>query len=88
MTAAEKTIYRRWRDKWQLALDAVMIDLLPFFDDPADVGDTRKELVTFVGSVVRGRKLSESVADAVLDAFAPSPGATTRKRARRPASKR
>lgn len=164
---AKTTIYRRWR--WQLALDAVMIDLLPFFDDPADVGDTRKELITFVDSVVRAfastpqgpamqalvseiatdpelgrvyreqvveprretlrpviergvargdlrpgtdlrivhelmlgpvfyrlllsgppldRKLSESVADAVLDAFAPSPSATTRKRARRPASNR
>jgi AcrR family transcriptional regulator len=49
---AKTTIYRRWRDKWELALDAVMIDMLPRFAFPADVGDTRKELVTFVGSVI------------------------------------
>jgi AcrR family transcriptional regulator len=45
---AKTTIYRRWRDKWELALDAVMIDMLPGFAGPADVGDTRKELITFV----------------------------------------
>src|SRR5215510_5687204 len=45
---AKTTIYRRWRDKWELALDAVMIDMLPGFAEPVDVGDTRKELVTFV----------------------------------------
>jgi AcrR family transcriptional regulator len=50
---AKTTIYRRWRDKWELALDAVMIDMLPRFDEPVDVGDTRKELFTFVNSVVR-----------------------------------
>src|SRR5215510_7265715 len=49
---AKTTIYRRWRDKWELALDAVMIDMLPGFDDPVDVGDTRQELITFVTSVV------------------------------------
>src|SRR5262249_59334064 len=48
---AKTTIYRRWRDKWELALDAVMIDMLPSFADPVDVGDTRKELITFVTSV-------------------------------------
>jgi AcrR family transcriptional regulator len=47
------TIYRRWRDKWELALDAVMIDMLPGFANPDDVGDTRKELITFVNSVVK-----------------------------------
>jgi AcrR family transcriptional regulator len=50
---AKTTIYRRWRDKWELALDAVMIDLVPRFDDPVDVGDTRKELLTFINSVIR-----------------------------------
>jgi len=50
---AKTTIYRRWRDKWELALDAVMIDMLPRFDDPVDVGDTRKELITFIDSIVR-----------------------------------
>jgi AcrR family transcriptional regulator len=50
---AKTTIYRRWRDKWDLALDAVMIDTLPRLADPTDVGDTRTELLTFVNSVVR-----------------------------------
>jgi AcrR family transcriptional regulator len=50
---AKTTIYRRWRDKWELALDAVMIDMLPRLDDPVDVGDTRKELITFTNSVVK-----------------------------------
>jgi AcrR family transcriptional regulator len=50
---AKTTIYRRWRDKWELALDAVMIDMLPRFADPVDVGDTRKELITYVDSVVK-----------------------------------
>jgi AcrR family transcriptional regulator len=50
---AKTTIYRRWRDKWELALDAVMIDMLPRFANPADVGDTRKELITFVDSVTK-----------------------------------
>ncbi len=50
---AKTTIYRRWRDKWELALDAAMIDMLTTFDDPIDVGDTRKELTTFVNSAVR-----------------------------------
>jgi AcrR family transcriptional regulator len=50
---AKTTIYRRWRDKWELALDAAMIDMLSGFDDPVDVGDTRKELITFVNSAVR-----------------------------------
>jgi AcrR family transcriptional regulator len=50
---AKTTIYRRWRDKWELALDAVMIDMLPRFANPADVGETRKELITFVDSVTK-----------------------------------
>jgi AcrR family transcriptional regulator len=50
---AKTTIYRRWRDKWELALDAVMIDMFPRLDEPVDVGDTRKELLTFINSVVK-----------------------------------
>jgi AcrR family transcriptional regulator len=50
---AKTTIYRRWRDKWELALDAVMIDMLPRFEIPVDVGDTRKELVVFADSVIK-----------------------------------
>ena len=50
---AKTTIYRRWRDKWQLALDAVMIDMLPRFANPIDVGDTRKELITFLDAVTK-----------------------------------
>jgi len=50
---AKTTIYRRWRDKWELALDAVMIDMLPRFANPVDIGDTRKELITFVDSVTK-----------------------------------
>jgi AcrR family transcriptional regulator len=50
---AKTTIYRRWRDKHERALDAVMIDMLPRFANPVDVGDTRKELFTFVNSVVK-----------------------------------
>ena len=50
---AKTTIYRRWRDKWELALDAVMIDMLPGFAEPVDVGDTRKELVTFVQAALK-----------------------------------
>ena len=50
---AKTTIYRRWRDKWELALDAVMIDMLPGFAEPVDVGDTRKELATFVQAAIK-----------------------------------
>src|SRR5499425_1849475 len=49
---AKTTIYRRWRDKWDLALDAVVIDMVQPFDEPADAGDTRKELLAFADSVV------------------------------------
>jgi AcrR family transcriptional regulator len=50
---AKTTIYRRWRDKWELALDAVMLDMLPRFANPVDVGDTRKELITFLDAVTK-----------------------------------
>jgi AcrR family transcriptional regulator len=51
---AKTTIYRSWRDKWELALDAAMIDVLPtLYEEPGDVGSTRDELLFFIGSVVR-----------------------------------
>ena len=50
---AKTTIYRRWRDKWELALDAVMIDMVPQLAGGDDVGDTRAELITFIDSVVQ-----------------------------------
>src|SRR5262245_22242834 len=49
---AKTTIYRQWRDKWELALDAVMIDMLPRFAYPTDVGDTRSELGVYMDSVI------------------------------------
>jgi AcrR family transcriptional regulator len=49
---AKTTIYRRWRDKWELALDAVMIDVVQRLEEPVDVGDTRKELLAFADWVV------------------------------------
>src|SRR5499433_3485224 len=49
---AKTTIYRRWRDKWELALDAVMIDVVQRCDELADVGDTRKELLAYADWVV------------------------------------
>jgi AcrR family transcriptional regulator len=62
---AKTTIYRRWRDKDELALAAVWNDLASL-QAPADVGDTRAELQAFVeplltilrtpllGGVIRG----------------------------------
>ena len=53
---AKTTIYRRWRDRDELAL-AVFIDSTEGVRAPADVGDTRKELLTFVNwatKVIRG----------------------------------
>ena len=59
---AKTTIYRRYRDRDELAL-AVLIEDTESFRTPADRGDTRKELLAFVkeateiilrGSVIRG----------------------------------
>jgi AcrR family transcriptional regulator len=44
---AKTTIYRRWRDKEELAL-AVLVDKTDKISAPPDLGDTRKELLTFV----------------------------------------
>jgi AcrR family transcriptional regulator len=44
---AKTTIYRRWRDKEELAL-AILVDTTAKITAPPDLGDTRKELLTFV----------------------------------------
>jgi AcrR family transcriptional regulator len=44
---AKTTIYRRWRDKDELAL-ALLVDAIAKFGPTRDLGDTRKELLTFV----------------------------------------
>jgi AcrR family transcriptional regulator len=44
---AKTTIYRRWRDRDELAL-AILIDMTAEINAPPDLGDTRKELLTFV----------------------------------------
>ena len=59
---AKTTIYRRYRDRDELAL-AVLIEDTESFRTPRDLGDTRKELLAFVkeataiilrGSVIQG----------------------------------
>ena len=49
---AKTTIYRRWGDKDELAL-AVLIDATEAVRTPPDVGDTRKELLTFIATATR-----------------------------------
>ena len=49
---AKTTIYRRWSDKDALAL-AVLIDTTESIRTPPDVGDTRKELLTFVATATQ-----------------------------------
>lgn len=44
---AKTTIYRRFRDRDELAL-AVLIEMSEGFGAPRDLGDTRKELLAFV----------------------------------------
>jgi AcrR family transcriptional regulator len=48
---AKTTIYRRWRDKDELALAAVWNDLTAL-QAPSDVGDTREELLAFVEPLI------------------------------------
>jgi len=49
---AKTTIYRRWRGKNELAL-AVLIDMVETVVATPDLGETRGELVAFVGAAVR-----------------------------------
>ena len=49
---AKTTIYRRWRDRDELAL-AVLVEATEHVHAPADVGDTRKELLAFVRSATK-----------------------------------
>jgi AcrR family transcriptional regulator len=49
---AKTTIYRRWRDRDELALAAVWDELISGLQAPRDVGDTRAELLAFVSPVV------------------------------------
>jgi AcrR family transcriptional regulator len=50
---AKTTIYRRWRDRDELALAAVWNDLIDGLQAPGDVGDTRKELVGYVEPLIK-----------------------------------
>jgi AcrR family transcriptional regulator len=49
---AKTTIYRRWRSRDELAL-AVLIDMVEHVVATPDLGDTRKELTTFVSAAVK-----------------------------------
>src|SRR5262249_38086935 len=49
---AKTTIYRRWRDKNELALAAVWADLLSTTQAGDNVGDTRAELLGFLEPVI------------------------------------
>jgi AcrR family transcriptional regulator len=49
---AKTTIYRRWRDRDELAL-AILIDMTGSVKAPPDLGDTRKELLTFVETATK-----------------------------------
>lgn len=70
---AKTTIYRRYRDKDELAL-AVLIDMVEHIAAAADLGDTRAELVAFVdravkilGSTLMGRVMQGLVSDLATD---------------------
>jgi AcrR family transcriptional regulator len=49
---AKTTIYRRWRDRDELALAAVWDDLVSSLGAPRDVGETQAELRAFIEPVV------------------------------------
>jgi|tagenome__1003787_1003787.scaffolds.fasta_scaffold20288147_2 AcrR family transcriptional regulator len=66
---AKTTIYRRWRDKDELAL-AVVLEMVDQVVELPDLGDTRAELLAFVhaavkalGSTLMGRVMQGLVSD-------------------------
>jgi len=71
---AKTTIYRRWRGKRELAL-AVLIDMVETVAAVPDLGDTRRELVTFVDATVRilGRTLMGRVMQGLVSDLAADP---------------
>jgi AcrR family transcriptional regulator len=77
---AKTTIYRRWRDKDELAL-AILVDRTATISPPPDVGDTRKELLTFLKTakqVIRPGGVAQGLASAI--ATQPHLGRTYRER--------
>ncbi len=70
---AKTTIYRRWRDKDELAL-AVVLDMVEQVVMLPELGDTRRELLAFVnaavevlGSTLMGRVMQGLVSDLATD---------------------
>jgi AcrR family transcriptional regulator len=70
---AKTTIYRRWRDKDELAL-AVVLDMVEQVVELPELGDTRAELTAFVtaavkvlGSTLMGRVMQGLVSDLATD---------------------
>ncbi|MDX6541438.1 MAG: hypothetical protein QOI71_3048 [Gaiellales bacterium] len=70
---AKTTIYRRWRDKDELAL-AVVLDMVERVVELPELGDTRAELLAFVGAAVKvlgstlmGRVMQGLVSDLATD---------------------
>jgi AcrR family transcriptional regulator len=77
---AKTTIYRRWRDKDELAV-AILVERTATLSPPRDVGDTRKELLTFLKTakqVIRPGGVAQGLASAI--ATQPDLGRTYRER--------
>jgi AcrR family transcriptional regulator len=77
---AKTTIYRRWRDKDELAL-AILVERTATLSPPRDVGDTRKELLAFLKTakqVIRPGGVAQGLASVI--ATQPDFGRTYRER--------
>jgi AcrR family transcriptional regulator len=77
---AKTTIYRRWRDKDELAL-AILVERTSTLSPPPDVGDTRKELLRFLKTakqVIRPGGVAQGLASDI--ATQPHLGRTYRER--------